>query len=158
GKSTQDLLFRLNWEVANPHGPAPTGSDRVGTNLAHTTNAHVLFEVGIVNQPEGVNATSVGDLSSSSLQTSLPTPALASMRKATFGGELDYNLVLAPDSGNTFVELGGVVKGNLDASVEGANSTQDVGSSVLLLTRNGTGTGSFRGEAAARFSLKQYRD
>jgi hypothetical protein len=162
GKSTQDFLFRLDWEVADPRGPMPTPGRLIGTQLSTTRSVHIGFETGIVNQPEGETATTIA------LQTATAAgaktaaaegaPILAIRRQATFGGEFNYNAVMVPDSGSTYLELGALFKGNMDASIEGASTTEDVETSLLTLTKNGTGVGSFRGEAGFRFAIKQYAD
>jgi hypothetical protein len=147
------VLFRIDWEVDNPSGPGkPSTGQRVGTGLSLTTNTHFRFETGIVSKAEGVMATTTPAVSTSS------TAAVASKQKATFGGQLDFNGVFPPDSGNTFVELGVLAKGNIDASIEGPVTGQDIGSKVATLTRTTLGAGSFRAELALRVALKQYAD
>jgi hypothetical protein len=168
-KNSQDLLFRLDWEIANPQTASlPDPTKRVGTDLASTRSVHFEFETGVLSQPEGATAqtltqnqaTSSPAAAQGNAGSSAPAaaPTVANKRKATFGGELDYSRVVAPQSGSTYLEVGAVFKGNIDASVEGATSSQDVGSSILALTRNGTGVGSFRGQVAVRAALKQYSD
>lgn len=150
GSTAQDFLVRLDWVVRNPR--LPRRSDvrtMVGVDVTRTANAHFRFETGFVMQPQAVLAQPDGEERA---------PALINQRKFTAGGEFNYNAVLAPDTGGTFVELGALARGNLDAAVEPSTTAQTVGGQAVTLIRQGTGAGTFRAEIGVRAAIKQYTD
>ncbi len=155
GSTAQDFLARLDWVVRNPRFPKDEGrGTRVGVDVTHTANAHFRFELGFVTEAQAVTATTQGTVST----PGSAAPVLVSQRKFTTGGEFNYNAVFAPDAGGTFLEVGVLGRGNLDAAVEPATQGQTIGGQLVTLVRNGTGAGTFRAEGGVRLALKQYSD
>jgi hypothetical protein len=166
GNTAQDFRFRLDWSVLNPKGRKDDElslRQRIGTRVPHTSNAHFKFEMGFTTESQAAKTTPT------TTPATTPAPAagdpasetpnsVVQQRKFTAGGEFNYNAVFAPDQGGTFLEIGGLARGNLDAAIEDTTSGQTVGKQLVTVVRTGTGAGTFRGELAFRVALKQYSD
>jgi hypothetical protein len=159
GKTNQDVTLSLDWVFRNPQH----ASDEAGVGSS-TFDGHFVFRTGLKTKGEAVTATALtpslttassptpASQASSSPPTSSPT--LAPKRQFSTNGELNYNWVLPATSSGAFLELGGLVRGSIDADVEGTTTNQEAGEQVYKLVRSGAA--SFAGEAGVRVTLKQY--
>jgi hypothetical protein len=150
GKTNQDFMFNLDWVFRNPQ----MGVDE--TNIGATADGHVLARVGYITKTDAVTATPVAAVAGSGTPaTGTPEDAVAARRKATFGGEVNYNFVLTSTGTGTFVEFGGLGRGHLDIDAEGDETFRELAGQVIRLTRKNGGVGTFRGEVGGRIALKQ---
>ena len=125
-------------------------------NLGATADGHVLARVGYITKAEAVTATPVAAVTTpATAAAGTPEDAVAPRRKATFGGEINYNFVLTSTGTGSFIEFGGLGRGNLDVDAEGDETFSQVAGRVLKVVRKNGRVGTFRGEVGGRITLKQ---
>jgi hypothetical protein len=150
GAIKQDFMFNLDWVFRNPQ------KDATERRLGATADGHALARVGYTNRAEAVTATPVALTSGGTVVpgTGAQEDAVAPRRKATFGGEVNYNFVLSATNSGSFLEFGGFGRGSLDVDVEKDETLEETADRVLRLARKNGGTGSFRSEVGGRVVLK----
>lgn len=155
--SDANFLVRFNHEIALPTTPGAPGSAR---------NAHLAFETGFTTLARAV--TVKADTSSSEAVAALVrqgatvTPStesgisLSSQRAFTVGAQFDANRLVRANGSGAYMEIGGVVRGNVDAFVDDQRFFEKDGLTYVLVPGGlGTDSAFFRGELGFRLRVTQ---
>ncbi|HZR22883.1 MAG TPA: hypothetical protein VFA59_04790 [Vicinamibacterales bacterium] len=151
GKTTQDVMLSLDWVFRSPQYLPRHGEQSVN---ATTFDGHFVFRTGLTTKAEAVTATPL--VAAGDTTPMPPAPSAASQRHFSTGGELNYNLVLPSTGTGSFLEIGGLARGTLDADVEGTATNQEAATQIFKLVRNGNA--SYTAEVGVRATLKQYHE
>ncbi|MBI2839437.1 MAG: hypothetical protein HYX75_14070 [Acidobacteria bacterium] len=123
-------------------------------------DVHVVVRAGIMNKPVAVDQTRTdGDQPSHrTLDSKDASSRLAYQRAFTASGELFAAAVRDADGQGSFLEMGAVVRGIIDAFIEGEKVVKTDDLTFITLARPDGKRAFFSGEVGARFTLKQYEE